>query len=136
MVRRVRVHSKLGSEFGTELAALCTALPGARGAVLSDRDGHPIDYAVVPGEIDELDLQIAGAQLGGPLSATSRPWRRRIHDADPDVVIEASAGALVGAVIETELGIVLVLVLGPRAHLGRALVRFDGARGRLALLLR
>ncbi len=135
MARPVLIRSRLETEFGAELAALCMAVPGARGAVLSDHDGHPIDHALVPGEISELDLHLAGAQVGGPLAATSRSWRRRLEAADPGAVIEAPAGALLAAVIGTPPGTVLVLVLGQRAHLGRALVRFDDARRRLAELL-
>ena len=42
------IASHLGTEFGRVLAELVAAVPGALGAVLSDRDGHAVDFAVDP----------------------------------------------------------------------------------------
>lgn len=52
------------SEFGEVLADLVESTPGAWGAVLSDGRGEAIDYAYRASEISELDVQIAGAQVG------------------------------------------------------------------------
>ena len=53
----------VGSVFGEVLWRLVRFTPGARGAVLVDDMGDPIDYAHWPGRISALDVQIQGAQF-------------------------------------------------------------------------
>jgi len=129
------VASLLGTEFGRVLAELVDGVPGARGAVLSDRDGYAVDYARDPQRMDGLELQIAGAQLGHPLARTHAVAVRHLIGTS-SVLLESDVGALLGAVVDEHEGTVLVLVLAPGASLGRALVRFDRARTAIALLLR
>jgi hypothetical protein len=136
------VTSHVGTEFGQVLVDLVVAVPGARGAILSDSLGYAVDYAIDPMQIAGLDLQIAGAQLGLPLSLTHDSILRHLGlgSADvlgsPSVLVEAERGALLGALVEPHDRSVLVLMLAPHASLGRALVRFDRARHAIASLLR
>lgn len=51
------------SEFGATLAVYVQARAGCRGAVLTDDDGYPIDYARRRDAISILDVQLLGAQL-------------------------------------------------------------------------
>lgn len=140
------IASHLGTEFGRVLAELVATVPGALGAVLSDRDGHAVDFAVDPAHYDALDIQIAGAQLGQPLVRTYDGSVRHLIDPSIDrsiapsngsasVLVEAERCALLGAVVEPKERAVLVLVLAQHASLGRALVRFDRAARTIALLL-
>ncbi len=53
----------VGSVFGTVLWRLVRFTPGARGAILVDDHGDPIDFAHWPRRISALDVQIQGAQI-------------------------------------------------------------------------
>lgn len=134
-----RIDSHLGTEFGDVLAELVAAVPGARGAVFSDRDGHPVDFALDPARLDALELQIVGAQLGQALARTHDTAVRHLigsTSVGAAVLVEGSIGALLGAVVDPDDRSVVVLVLGPHAAIGRALVHFDRARAAIATLLR
>ncbi len=124
----------LGTEFGLELSALVRAVGGARGAVLLDGEGLAIDYAHDVEAITDLDLQIAGAQVSRVLLETSGFAGRRGLGA-PHVLVEGDAGCIMGAVIEPEAAVLLVLVLRRQANLGAAWRRFADTHGRLATLL-
>jgi hypothetical protein len=50
------------SEFGQRLGDHVHACVGCRGAVLTDDDGHPVDYACRTEELTALEIQIVGAQ--------------------------------------------------------------------------
>jgi predicted regulator of Ras-like GTPase activity (Roadblock/LC7/MglB family) len=131
------VESHVNTEFGRVLVDLVAAVPGALGAVLSDGDGYAIDFAIDPKHVAGLDMQIAGAQLGLPLSRTHDTIvRHLIGFGAASVLLEAERGALLGALVEPHERSVLVLLLAPNASLGRALVRFDRARNAIATLLR
>ena len=130
-----RIDSHVGTEFGLVLAELVAAVPGAIGAVLSDRDGHAVDFALDRTRIDPLDLQIVGAQLGHALSRTHDTTVRHLIGS-ASVLLEGSSGALLGAVVDPEDHTIVVLLLGPHASLGRALVHFDRARAAITTLLR
>jgi predicted regulator of Ras-like GTPase activity (Roadblock/LC7/MglB family) len=131
------VVSHVGTEFGRVLVDLVVAVPGALGAVFSDKDGYAVDFAVVPTHVEGLDVQIAGAQLGLLLSrAHDTTVRHRIGLTTASVLVEAERGALLGALVELDERSVLVLMLAPNASIGRALVRFDRARSAIATLLR
>lgn len=127
------VTSLLGTEFGRVLADLVGAVPGACGAVFSDREGYAVDYACDPSRMDGLELQIVGAQLGHPLARSHAVAVRHLIGRT-SVLLESDRGALLGALVDAQEGSVLVLVLAPGASLGRALVRFDRARTAIATL--
>ncbi|MBX7082866.1 MAG: hypothetical protein K1X88_26915 [Nannocystaceae bacterium] len=128
------VDSHLATEFGEVMAALVATVPGARGAVLTDRDGHAIDFALDAGAIDDLDLQIAGAQCARTLAAMHHLAQRRALGRTA-VLVEASAGCLLGATLREADELTIVLVLRARAHLGFALAAFDRACDELARLI-
>lgn len=134
-----RIDSHLGTEFGDVLAELVTAVPGALGAVLSDRDGHAVDFALDPARLDALDLQIIGAQLGQALARTHDTAVRHLigtASVGEAVLVEGNGGALLGTIVDPDDRTVIVLVLAPHAAIGRALVHFDRARAAIATLLR
>lgn len=125
----------LGTDFGVVLADLVGAVFGAIGATLIDGDGNTIDFAHDPAAIDDLDLQIAGAQVALALTATVATAGRFGIDA-PRLLVEATRGHVMAAGIEWDDGLALVLLMQPRANLGGAWRRFDVAREQLAALLR
>src|SRR5262245_29883259 len=89
------------SEFGELLAELLAATPGACGAVLSDGVDDTIDTAHRPAEISALDICIAGAQVGQPmtrLNVTSIIFGL----GRPQVVIEAEGKVLISKVLWQE----------------------------------
>jgi predicted regulator of Ras-like GTPase activity (Roadblock/LC7/MglB family) len=120
------------SEFGELLAELTEATPGARGAVLSDGRGDAIDFAHRPERIGELDLQIAGAQVGQAMA-------RLQHDAvrfrlgAVDLVLQGSRGTLLTSQVGREY--LLTLMLEQDANIGVAARRFARTRGELLRLL-
>jgi predicted regulator of Ras-like GTPase activity (Roadblock/LC7/MglB family) len=124
------------TEFGRVLVELVGVVPGALGAVLSDGEGWPIDYAHDATRLDGLELQIVGAQLGLPLARAHETCVRRDVGPRDSVLLECERGALLGALVEARERSVLVLVLAPHASLGRAIVQFDRARAAIEALLR
>ncbi len=121
------------SEFGVVLGTLVRAVPGARGAVLVDAEGLTIDFANDTEVLDELDLQIAGAQMAIPLLQAAKFALGRGLGAST-VLVEGPGGCVVGAIIDDD-DATLLLVLSQRANLGTALRRFGEAhKGLLALL--
>ena len=78
---------------------------GSIGAVLTDDDGYPIDYAFRRGAISTLELQIIGAQIERPISAI------RDQGSDPErirVTINASERLLLAAALGPEFTLVAV----------------------------
>ncbi len=128
------VTSRFGTEFGLVMAQLVARVPGAYGAVLSDRDGYAIDFAHDPSAIAEIEVQIAGAQCGQAMLATAASASRR-QLGPCDVMFETAAGSVLGSVVDESDGLVLLLLLQARAHLGLALRNFESARHELAALL-
>jgi hypothetical protein len=59
------------SEFGDRMAELLSDVRAASGAVLSDDQGDPIDTARRIHRIEEIDVEIAGAQIGQCLARLS-----------------------------------------------------------------
>jgi predicted regulator of Ras-like GTPase activity (Roadblock/LC7/MglB family) len=126
--------SRYGTEFGAVLAELIARVPGAYSAVLSDRDGYAIDFAFDATATEEIEVQIAGAQCGLVLLATAASATR--HGLGRcDVMLETAVGSMLGAVIDEREGLVLVILLRARGHLGLALRNLESARTRLAGLL-
>jgi hypothetical protein len=121
------------SEFGELLAELLAATPGACGAVLSDGVDDTIDTAHRPAEISALDICIAGAQVGQPmtrLNVTSIIFGL----GRPQVVIEAADRVLISKVLWQEY--LLTIVLRPHADIARAMRDFDDIADRVLALLR
>ena len=84
------------SEFGAALAEFVGAELSAHGAILSDAEGDPIDFAHRHGAVTPLDLQIAGAQV--EQSATRMAaWCVRQGLGRCEILIEASHGLLLSA---------------------------------------
>lgn len=129
-----RIASRFGTEFGAVMAELIMRVPGAYGAVLSDRDGYAIDFAHDPEAIEELEMQIVGAQCGLALLATAASAQHR-RLGRCEVMFEATRGSVLGTLVDEVDGLVLVMLLRARAHLGLALRSFEAARVELAALL-
>jgi hypothetical protein len=121
------------SEFGELLAELLAATPGACGAVLSDGVDDTIDTAHRPAEISALDICIAGAQVGQPmtrLNVTSIIFGL----GRPQVVVEAENKVLISKVLWQEY--LLTVVLLPHADITRAMRDFEDTAARVLALLR
>lgn len=84
------------SEFGVALAHFVRAEPSARGAILTDDDGDPVDYAHRHGAVSPLDLQIVGAQVEQATARTSA-WCLHHGLGACEILIEASHGLLLSA---------------------------------------
>lgn len=84
------------SEFGAAIAEFVANEASARGAILTDEEGDPVDFAHHPGEVSALDLQIAGAQVE---QATTRvtAWCARQGLGACEILIEASHGMILSA---------------------------------------
>lgn len=84
------------SEFGAALADFVAAEHSAHGAILSDAEGDPVDFAHRLGTLTPLDLQIAGAQVEQSASRTAA-WCVRQGLGRCEILIEASHGLLLSA---------------------------------------
>lgn len=121
------------SEFGELLGELIAATPGAFGAVLSDGVDDTIDTAHRPAVISAIDVCIAGAQVGQPMT--------RLNIASiifglgrPQVVIETPEMVLISKVLWEEY--LLTLILQHHANIARAMRDFDETAAQLLALLR
>lgn len=84
------------SEFGAALAAHVGARPEIRGAILTDAEGDPIDFAHRPAEVSALDLQIVGAQVE-QTTLRAQAWCTFRGLGRCEILIEASHGLLLTA---------------------------------------
>lgn len=84
------------SEFGEALAAHVSARPDVRGAILTDAEGDPIDFAHRPGEVSALDLQLVGAQVEQS-TLRAQAWCTHLGLGRCEILIEASHGILLAA---------------------------------------
>ncbi|TPV94004.1 MAG: hypothetical protein B7733_17640 [Myxococcales bacterium FL481] len=121
------------SEFGSQLAQLVGAVPGAQAAVVSDHRGDAVDFAHVPSMTDALHVQLVGAQIGQTMQ------RLRVSSiihglGHPIVVVECSDATLIAAPLDRDY--LLTLALSEHASLARALAEISLARGPLRALLR
>jgi len=121
------------SEFGRVLAEMISDAPGARGAVLSDCKGEPIDVAYFRSRSNLLDTQLVGAQLSVTifkLAQTAARW-----DCDFGVLIlEAEQGSLITTILSKHYQ--LSLSLGIDANIARSTIAFERAGIELVELLR
>ena len=126
------VRSRLHTEFGAILETIVRGVPGATAAVLSDDEGEAIDFAHRPDEVEALDVQLLGAQIGQAMLRTETTGER--HDLRaPLVLVEAAVGAFVATTIHHEY--ILALLLRRRANVARALEVLAAGRSRLGPLL-
>lgn len=121
------------SEFGELLAELLEAVPEACGAVLSDGVDDTIDTAHRPAEISALDICIAGAQVGQPMT------RLNITAiifglGRPQIVIECANKVLISKVLWQEY--LLTVILHPQVDIERAMRAFEDTADRTLALLR
>lgn len=121
------------SEFGELLAELLESIPEVNGVVLSDGVDDTIDTAHRPAEITALDLCIAGAQIGQPMT------RLNISAiifglGRPQVVIEGPDRILISKVLWRDY--LLTAVMVPHANIARAMRDFDAIADRVLALLR
>ena len=121
------------SEFGDLLGDLLARTPGACGAVLSDGVDDTIDTAYRPQLISSLDISIAGAQIGQPMT------RLNISSiifglGRAQVVVEAGGMTLMCKVLWEEY--LMTMVLTPRANMARAMRDFEETGAALLALLR
>lgn len=84
------------SEFGAAIAGFVEGEPSARGAILTDVEGDPIDFAHYPAEVSALDLQIAGAQVEQTTTRVTA-WCARQNLGPCEILIEASHGLILSA---------------------------------------
>lgn len=111
------------------MAQLLRLLPEASGAVLSDESGEPIDSAHRPDRINEIDIQIAGAQLGQLMSRTY--GNAMVFGLGPPTVIaESERGMLIARCIQHDY--LYTLVIDRKASLNRVLPCFETSAQLLA----
>lgn len=84
------------SEFGAAIAGFVGGEPSARGAILTDEEGDPVDFAHRPAEVSALDLQIAGAQVEQTTTRVTA-WCARQNLGPCEILIEASHGLILSA---------------------------------------
>ncbi|MCB9702019.1 MAG: hypothetical protein H6711_09005 [Myxococcales bacterium] len=90
------------SEIGALLGEHVAAFASCRGIILTDDDGHPIDFARRPDRISRLDLQIVGAQIERALTAL-RTWTAGRGLGRPIVTLGAERGILMSAALAGDL---------------------------------
>lgn len=120
------------SEFGRHMADCVMALPAARGAVLCDALGDPIDFAYRNQQISELDIQLCGAQLTQVLHQLSQRCKALAMPMQL-IMLEAQAGTLMTTELADEF--LLVLLLRHKADLSMAMRSFESLSQALLPLL-
>lgn len=122
------------SEFGEALAAYVSARPDIRGAILTDAEGDPIDFAHRPHEVSALDLQLVGAQVE-QTTLRAQAWCSHLGLGRCEILIEASHGLLLatspgsGSVLST------LLCPTPDPDPERLLASFAALRRRISELI-
>lgn len=125
-----RVQSAVRSEFGRIIENLML-VPGSMGAVLVDDDGYPIDYVFDDEVVDELDVQLMGAQLGQIVALTQRSAAK--HDlGTPVVLLEGRTNLIAGPV---GLDYVLAFMMQHEANVAQGLHHFEAVRSTVEHLL-
>lgn len=126
-----RFQSAMRTEFGRVLENLMD-VPGSMGAVLVDEDGFAIDYVYDPEALQDLDVQLMGAQLGQMVARTQRSAAK--HDlGTPVVLLEGErANLIAGPVGEIY---VLTFMLRHHANVAQGLHHFEAVRSTVEHLL-
>lgn len=109
------------SEFGRHIAQCIMALPMAKGGVLTDDLGDPIDFAYRPRRIASIDIQLCGAQLTQVLHLLGQSGHK-LGMPMQLLMVEAYGGTLLTTQLHNEF--LLVLLLAPKANLEQAQARF------------
>ena len=112
------------SEFGDRMAQLLVEVKGASGVVLSDEQGDPIDTARRPDRIEEIDVEIAGAQIGQCVALLNRS-SLVFGLGTPMVIVETRHGMLIAKPLQHSY--LLTLVLDRRASLTQTARFFEAA---------
>lgn len=120
------------SEFGRYIAKCVQALPLAKGGVLTDALGDPIDFAYRPRRIASIDIQLCGAQLTQVLHQLSQS-SQTLGMPMQFLMIEAWGGTLITTQLEQEF--LLLLLMAPKANLDQAMQRFQSLSKALLPLL-
>lgn len=110
------------SEFGRHIADTLMALPLAKGGVLTDDLGDPIDFAYRPQAIASIDIQLCGAQLTQVLHQLGQSTRL-LGMPMQLLMVEAWGGTLITTQLQGEF--LLVLLMAPKADLDQAMHRFE-----------
>lgn len=121
------------SEFGLTLSQLLDRTPGAIGAVLCDGEGDAIDFAHRPAQITELDIQIAGAQVGQAIERIKGNAMLFGLGRFPRCLVECAGGMLIAAPVGSEY--IFCAVLSRRANVGKAMQSFEVTQQALIGLL-
>lgn len=120
------------SEFGRHIAHCLHTLPLAKGGVLTDDLGDPIDFAYRPRAVASIDIQLCGAQLTQvvhQLGASTRSLGMPMQL----LMVEAWGGTLVTSQLLDEY--LLVLLMAPKADLSQAVHAFEALAQALLPLL-
>jgi predicted regulator of Ras-like GTPase activity (Roadblock/LC7/MglB family) len=126
-----RFPSAMRTEFGRILENLMD-VGGSMGAVLVDEDGFAIDYVFDPDALQDLDVQLMGAQLGQIVARTQRSAAK--HDlGTPVVLLEGQHANLIAGPVG---GIyVLAFMLHHHANVAQGLQHFEAVRSTVEHLL-
>lgn len=119
------ISSRFGTEFGAVLQPMVETTPGAIAAVLCDEQGDAIDFVHDPTEIEDVDVQLLGAQIGQTVLALERIYRR--HQLDrPSLLVESAQHGLLACSLRDHY--ILALLLESRSNVGAAFAAFGRAR--------
>lgn len=110
------------SEFGRHIADRILSLPLAKGGVLTDALGDPIDFAYRPRQIASIDIQLCGAQLTQVVHDLRRS-SEGLHMPMQLLMVEAWGGTLITTQLQGEF--LLVMLMAPRADLDQAMQSFE-----------
>lgn len=117
------------------LAELLERFTEIRGAVLTDDEGNPVDFARRPTAIDTLDLQIVGAQLERCIAPVDASCAKLGLSTRADVVIlEGDEGTILGCTL-VEGMFVLAAIVAPTENIERLSATFDDVARKLTMLL-
>ncbi|MCH9685996.1 MAG: hypothetical protein K0V04_31465 [Deltaproteobacteria bacterium] len=126
-----RIPSVMRSEFGRVIENLMD-VPGSMGAVLVDDDGYAIDYVYNPKLLDDIDIQIVGAQLGQSVLQTFGTAAHR-DLGTPTIVLEGKEVTLVASPVGQHY--VLTFVMDASVDPSGVLGHFEAVRSTVEHLL-
>ncbi len=126
-----RIPSAMRSEFGQVIENLMDVV-GAKGAVLVDDDGYAIDYVYDPQQLEAIDIEITGAQIGQTVLLTQRS-AARWDLGTPTIVLETRQVLLVAGPVSQHY--VLAFVLDGGTEPDGVLGTFEAVRSTVEHLL-
>jgi predicted regulator of Ras-like GTPase activity (Roadblock/LC7/MglB family) len=126
-----RIPSAMRSDFGRIIENLMD-VPGSMGAVLVDDDGYAIDYVFDPAKLEELDVQLLGAQLSQVVTR-AQTSAEKLDLGTAVVIVEGDRACLIAGAV----GIVYVLafLLEHDANVDQGLHHFAAVRSTVEHLL-